>query len=163
MATAGLITRRWAERRPLRTECGNEGEFFVTQWEHGEAALPEEGDIGEGRLGFDLGERDGARERADGFEFDGNPTGLLGGGVGKRGARNLGETDDGFGGNALVEKHTVTGLHRVQMDTRLVVADAGPRGAAIADEVDPRVGFGFGFYEPVLKEGVFLWFHGSGK
>jgi hypothetical protein len=49
------------------------------------------------------------------------------------------------------------------MDTRLVVADAGPSGAAIADEVDPRVGFGFGFYEPVLKEGVFLWFHGAGK
>ena len=63
----------------------------------------------------------------------------------------IGDADHGLGGHALVEKDAVAGAHRVQVNSGLVVPDTGPRGAAIADEVGPCVGLGFGLNQPVLR------------
>lgn len=145
-------------------ELHEDGKFLRGKRQDGEAALAEERELGEGGLGFDRGESDSAGEGLDGFQFDGDPAGFIGGGIGKGGTGDRGETNDGFGGHALVEQDVVAGAHGVEIDAGLVVADAGPGGAAVAHEIGPRVGGGFGFDEPVPgggREGrFFLGGHG---
>jgi hypothetical protein len=96
-------------------------------------------------------------ESADGFEFDGDPAGFGGRGVGEGGLGDFGETGDGLRPNAFVEQHGIAGAHGVEVVAGLIIADAGPRGAALAHEGGPSVGFGFRFHEPVLR----LLFHGG--
>ena len=126
--------------------------------------MAEEREPGECGLGFDRGESDGVREGCDGAQLDGDPAGFVGGGIGKSGTGNGGEADDGCSGHALVEEDVVTGAHGVEIDASLVIADAGPGGAAVAHEVAPRVGCGFGFDEPVAGGGgrFFLGGHKQG-
>lgn len=131
-------------------------EFGSGEGHHGETALADERDFREGRLALDLRERDGVGESGAGLEFDGDPAGFVGGGIGEGAEGDLGETLDGFRADARVEEHAVAGLHGAEMNSRLIIADAGPRGAAVALESFPSVGFGFGFHEPVLR------FHGGG-
>lgn len=147
-------------RRPerLTAQFDNAFKFAGGERQNRESALADQGDVAQRGIGFDGGERDGVGEGADGFEFDGDPAGFGGRGVGEGGLGDFGETGDGLRPNTFVEQHGIAGAHGVEVVAGLIIADAGPRGAALAHEGGPSVGFGFRFHEPVLR----LLFHGGG-
>ena len=100
-------------------------------------------------MGFDRLERDRCFQRSDGYEIDAIPFSLLSRFVGVSFSSDLGEADDFLADNAVVEEHGVAFAHVAQILTRLEIAYAGPRGAAIQNELLPRVGGGLCFYQPV--------------
>jgi len=80
------------------------GEFSWRQWQNRKAALPDQRDPNEDRIGFDGGEGDWMSEWAEDFEFDGDPARFVGGGIGEGGLGHLGDASDGLGPNAFVKE-----------------------------------------------------------
>lgn len=129
-------------------------EFGRGERHDAEAGLAEEWDRGEEWVGFNLGEGDGFGEREEWCEVNAGPVTGGGGGVGVSFAGDGGDADDGFFGDAMVVEDEVAAVHGAEDVAGLEVADAGPGGGAVGDELLPGVGGGFLLDEEVGWDGV---------
>ncbi len=123
-----------------------------------ESGLPDESDGTEGGVGFEGFEGNGVREGFLGLEIDTDPIALGGGGIGVGFPGNDGDADNLFADDAVVEEGEIAHSHGAEMVAGLEVADPGPGGLALGDELVPGVGGGFLFNDPVLAGGR----HGGG-
>ena len=135
----------------LTTKFHYPGKFRRFQRHHGKPALANEANFLEGFLGLDLRKRDRCWQRFEWSQLDRHPAFFVGSRVGERGFADTGNANDAFFFDAMIKENFVADLHGLEVKAGGVIADASPRGAFVANEVVPRVSFGFGFNQPVLR------------
>ncbi len=124
--------------------------FGRTHRLHGQSPTPQECHLLQPRISLDFLQRDRPLQRLRRNEIDRAPVALLRRRIGICGARDFGETEDGFVRHAVIIEDLVAHLHRAQIIARGVIAHARPARAAVFDEIAPRVGRRLLFHEPVF-------------
>lgn len=114
----------------------------------GEAGAADQGEIGEGGMGFDLRQGDGRWKGADGAEVAGEPLGIDAGGVGIGRADDFHEAHDGGIALATVEEYLIALVHGPQVIAGLRAANAAHGENAPADYLAPIRPEGGEFHQP---------------
>src|SRR6266446_9131307 len=147
------LWRKFFPRDLSAAELCDCGEFRRAERHHGEARILEERNVIQLGRRLDRVERDRLLEGLHRHEIDAVPARFIGRRIRIRCARDFRDADDFLPDDRVVKKNEVALFHRPEIVPRLEIPDAGPRRAAVARELLPRVGGGFLFDHPVLWHG----------
>jgi len=128
----------------------NLAKLRLSERHHRQTRLADQLDVLQSRIAFDLTKRHRMSQWFQGSQIDSGPIAFLRCRIRIRGSHHFRDPDNGFVLAAMIEKDFIAFLHSAKVISRSVIAHACPTGVAFADEVRPRIGGWFLFYQPKI-------------